>query len=486
MTSSPSEVGRITLERVTFRYLEQSKRPVLDEVSASFDRSRITVLTGPSGCGKSTLLYLAAGIYPQNAGFLQEGTVRVEGQEPAALGPGSGAPWWACCFKTRSSSSVWTRWRTSCSSVWRTGGCPGGDGGAAERRPGLLRHRPPAPPPLRSLSGGEEQRAALACLAALRPAWVLLDEPFANVDDHTAALLCGQLARLHRECGTGILAIDHRLDHWLSIADEIRLMAQDGTLDGAAYAPSALSPQAWAERGVSVSGCPYQAARPVKTGPEEVVLSAGLRVSQDGREVLRDVNADFFRGASTPSWAPAAAARAPCSALSGLYRYQGSARLEGMELSRHRRRLTGRMGFVTQSPQDQFVADTVLDEVTVSLRHSAGAGDPAAGAEEVLRRIQLWRFRRLSPYMLSQGQQRRLGVAALLAYDCQVLVCDEPTYAQDRGRTAAIMDALQQEVVERGLTLILSTHDRALAQDYADILYELKEGSLYEVAQSRL
>ena len=88
MTSSPSEVGRITLERVTFRYLEQSKRPVLDEVSASFDRSRITVLTGPSGCGKSTLLYLAAGIYPQNAGFLQEGTVRVEGQEPAALGPG--------------------------------------------------------------------------------------------------------------------------------------------------------------------------------------------------------------------------------------------------------------------------------------------------------------------------------------------------------------------------------------------------------------
>ena len=291
-----------------------------------------------------------------------------------------------------------------------------------------------------------------------------------------------------RECGTGILAIDHRLDHWLSIADEIRLMAQDGTLDGAAYAPSALSPQAWAERGVSVPGCPYQAARPVKTGPEEVVLSLrGLRVSQDGREVLRDVNADFFRGRIHVIVGPSGSGKSTLfGALSGLYRYQGSARLEGMELSRHRRRLTGRMGFVTQSPQDQFVADTVLDEVTVSLRHSAGAGDPAAGAEEVLRRIQLWRFRRLSPYMLSQGQQRRLGVAALLAYDCQVLVCDEPTYAQDRGRTAAIMDALQQEVVERGLTLILSTHDRALAQDYADILYELKEGSLYEVAQSRL
>ena len=437
MTSSPSEVGRITLERVTFRYLEQSKRPVLDEVSASFDRSRITVLTGPSGCGKSTLLYLAAGIYPQNAGFLQGGTVRVEGQDPAALGPGD-----------------------RCALV------------------GMLFQNPEL-----QFCMDTVENELFFCLEN-RLSLIHIS----NLDDHTAALLCGQLARLHRECGTGILAIDHRLDHWLPIADEIRLMAQDGTLDGAAYAPGALSPQAWAERGVSVPGCPYQAARPVKTGPEEVVLSLrGLRVSQDGREVLRDVNADFFRGRIHAIVGPSGSGKSTLfGALSGLYRYQGSARLEGTELSRHRRRLTGRMGFVTQSPQDQFVADTVLDEVAVSLRHSTGAGDPAAGAEEVLRRIQLWRFRRLSPYMLSQGQQRRLGVAALLAYDCQVLVCDEPTYAQDRGRTAAIMDALQQEVVERGLTLILSTHDRALAQDYADILYELKEGSLYEVAQSHL
>ena len=39
--------------------------------------------------------------------------------------------------------------------------------------------------------------------------------------------------------------------------------------------------------------------------------------------------------------------------------------------------------------------------------------------------------------------------AALKNQGCRVLVCDEPTYAQDRGRTAAIMDALQREVVER-------------------------------------
>ena len=45
---------------------------------------------------------------------------------------------------------------------------------------------------------------------------------------------------------------------------------------------------------------------------------------------------------------------------------------------------------------------------------------------------------------------------------------------------------LKQLRTERGLTLILSTHDRALARDYADVIYELKGGTLHEVAQPLL
>ncbi|MFR4561919.1 MAG: ABC transporter ATP-binding protein [Flavonifractor plautii] len=180
MTSSPSEVGRITLERVTFRYLEQSKRPVLDEVSASFDRSRITVLTGPSGCGKSTLLYLAAGIYPQNAGFLQGGTVRVEGQEPAALGPGERCALVGMLFQNPELQFCMDTVENELFFCLENRRVPRAE--MEERLSAALdfcgiahlRRRP-----LRSLSGGEKQRAALACLAALRPAWILLDEPFA-------------------------------------------------------------------------------------------------------------------------------------------------------------------------------------------------------------------------------------------------------------------------------------------------------------------
>ena len=121
------------------------------------------------------------------------------------------------------------------------------------------------------------------------------------------------------------------------------------------------------------------------------------------------------------------------------------------------------------------MSDTVREEILVGLK---GQPDAEAKTEEILRGIKLWRYRDISPYMLSQGQQRRLGVAALMAYPCKALVCDEPTYAQDRNNTAAIMDALCRQAREHGVALIFSTHDRQLAKDYADQILELKGGGL--------
>lgn len=73
----------IRFEALQFTYFEDRK-PVLEDLTAEFDAGEITVLTGASGCGKSTLLYLAAGIYPQSAGFVRSGRVTVDGAEPAA------------------------------------------------------------------------------------------------------------------------------------------------------------------------------------------------------------------------------------------------------------------------------------------------------------------------------------------------------------------------------------------------------------------
>lgn len=473
----------IRFEDLEFSYFAD-RRAVLPGLTAEFDAEEITVLTGASGCGKSTLLYLAAGAYPHSAGVVRRGRVTVDGEEPGALAPPERCrrvgmmfqnPELQFCMDTVKNELVFClenirtppeKIEARLDEALEFCGIP------------HLKERA-----LLSLSGGERQKVMLACLTALEPRWLLLDEPFANIDDASARAIAAKLRQLHRERGMGILAVDHRLDNWLAVADTVRVM-EGGLLRPERMEPAGLTPETLEALGVIVPGRSYAPAL-APAEPGEVVLELrGLTLSHGQNAILKGVNAAFRAGCIYAVVGESGCGKSSLfGALSGLYPYKGQALLEGRELRRLRRADLGKVGFVTQNPQDQFVSDTVREEITVGLR-----GDPRAGeqSEAILRKIGLWRYRDISPYLLSQGQQRRLGVAALLAYDCQVLVCDEPTYAQDRGRTAAIMDALQQEVVERGLTLILSTHDRALAQDYADILYELKEGSLYEVAQSRL
>lgn len=456
-------------EDVTFAYSEHSKHNVLEHISFTVRADRFTLLTGPSGCGKSTLLYLAAGLYPSNGGILRSGCVTVDGQEPGGMAPEQRArlltmlfqnPDLQFCMDTVEHELVFCMENISLS--------------AAEIDVRLeqalafcgiahLRTRR-----LSTLSGGEKQRAMLACAVALRPRWLLLDEPFANLDEDSARVLATHLRRLHDEHGVGILAVDHDPHLWLGVADELVTLSSTDQIVQHGPLPRIV--------------LPYQPKPAQKNTSEgDSLVLEDLTVYKGSTRILCDLSARFQTGQIHAILGPSGCGKSTLfQTLCGMERYTGHVLAEGCELSRLRpKQLGGLLGFVFQSPQDQFVAGTVLDEITLSLR-SSGTQDIPGEARRILEEVGLWRHRKLSPYMLSQGQQRRLGVAALLAYRCRVLVCDEPTYAQDRDNILAIMDQLQRRVLEDGLTLIFSTHDRLLARCYADHIYELREGRLYE------
>ena len=100
--------------------------------------------------------------------------------------------------------------------------------------------------------------------------------------------------------------------------------------------------------------------------------------------------------------------------------------------------------------------------------------------EELLDRYGLKRQRRYSPYMLSQGQQRRLAVLSVLAGGQELLLLDEPTYGQDARSVNAIMEHLREKVEQEGLTVIFITHDTELAAAWADKIYRLEDTALVE------
>ena len=473
----------ISFDHLKFTYFEDRK-PVLAEISAEFDAGEVTVLTGASGCGKSTLLYLAAGVYPHGAGFVQGGSVTVDGVAPGSLTPPERCrlvgmmfqnPELQFCMDTVEHELIF------CLENLRT------DPADMERQVDAaldfcgithLKKRT-----LLSLSGGERQKVMLSCLVLMGPKWLLLDEPFANIDNDSARDIAGKLGQLHRERGVGILAVDHRLDNWLGIADTVRVMDGGRLLEEKLDARH-LERETLESLGVIVPGGSYDPDLP-PANPGDVVLELrNLTLRYGEQEILKGVDASFRRGCIYAVVGESGCGKSSLfSALSGVSRYGGKALLEGKDLRRLRKQDLGKIGFVTQNPQDQFVGGTVRREILASLRKDPNAEKTS---EEILRSIALWRYRDISPYLLSQGQQRRLGVAALMAYDCRCLVCDEPTYAQDRRNTMAIMDALCRQARERNLALIFSTHDPQLARDYADVVLKLEGGTLHALAESRV
>ncbi|QOX63603.1 ABC transporter ATP-binding protein [Anoxybacterium hadale] len=469
-------MSEIIFTDVAFRYQESGNFYVLQNLNVRFQSAHITVLTGASGCGKSTLLYLAAGIYPENAGVLSSGSVKIDEDDPSELPPNLRCKRVGMMFQNPALQFCMDTVRNELAFCLENVRTP-----REEMDPKIdealhfcciehLKDRK-----LLTLSGGEKQKVMLACLAALSPAWILLDEPFANLDDRSARDIAAKLARLHHEKGTGILAVDHRLENWLGIAEEVKGMDKMGNLIAEGLTRTAHDGR--------------HKKTPHEAQPEPLLQLKNITASYSGTPVLRGLNADFSRGKSYALLGDSGSGKSTLfDVLRGLVPFNGAVFYRGSTVRKKDLGRPGPMGFVTQNPQDQFVADTVYDEILTSLK-SKGNRTAAPNAEEdqaeaILRSIGLWGYRRVSPYMLSQGQQRRLGVAAILACACEILICDEPTYAQDWNNTIAIMESLENVMISQGTTLIFSTHDRKLAADFADKIFELKEGILLEYDQS--
>ena len=84
------------------------------------------------------------------------------------------------------------------------------------------------------------------------------------------------------------------------------------------------------------------------------------------------------------------------------------------------------------------------------------------------------------PAQLSGGEQQRVSIARALAKNPKLLLCDEPTGALDYNTGKAILKLLQDTCRQKGMTVILITHNSAIAP-MADRIIKLKNGAVSEM-----
>ena len=144
----------------------------------------------------------------------------------------------------------------------------------------------------------------------------------------------------------------------------------------------------------------------------------------------------------------------------------GTVRLAGQDLfaldEDGRAQLRGhKMGFVFQSFQ-LMPHLTALENAMLPLE-LAGRRDARARATEMLQRVGLGQRLQHTPRLLSGGEQQRVALARAFVVEPAVLLADEPTGSLDHATGAAVMELMLQLNREQGTTLVLVTHDRAIA-----------------------
>jgi len=193
--------------------------PVLRGVSLAVAPGRMVALLGPSGCGKTTLLRILAGLETPD-----EGEVHLAGE--ALTGPAGVVP-----PERRRIGMVFQDWAlfphlTVAKNV-AYGLARGPDRGRlvaeALDMVGLagLGERQPA-----TLSGGQQQRVALARALAPRPAALLLDEPFSNLDTALRVQVRTEVHHLLADLGVTTVFVTHDQDEAFVLGDEVAVMAE--------------------------------------------------------------------------------------------------------------------------------------------------------------------------------------------------------------------------------------------------------------------
>ena len=455
------------------------ERWALRGVDLRVEHGERILLVGASGSGKSTFLRAVAGLLGGGGGQA-EGTLQVDGRDPASARTDTGL-----LFQDPETQLVMSRAGDELAFPLENRCVPREElwerveHELAASGLGIGRDHPTG-----ALSGGEQQRLALASVLIARPRLLLLDEPTANLDEPATAGFRARLAHLIGEERTLVL-VEHRVDAVLPFITRVVAISEErGVISDGAPDVVFVRDRALLEaEGIWLPG---SEVAPLRGTPGHVALAAsGAAYRYPGAETDAQVpmSLELREGEASALVGPNGSGKSTLALLlGGLLRPTRGSVIVSAALAHHGERalwrmpagaLVTRVGSVFQDPTHQFIRDRVDDELAVGpLRAGVSRTDVLVRVGELMERLVLTQLAPANPFTLSGGEQRRLSVATALATEPRVLVLDEPTYGQDR-RGHAELVLLLDAYRAGGGALCLATHDPLLIQGLADRVQEV-------------
>lgn len=447
----------IRLKEVSFKY-DGAKENVLENINLTVEYGETVLLSGVSGEGKSTLLSIINGVIPfVNSGEFS-GSVEIDGKDVTKLKISERSKLIGTVLQNADEQIIYDLVKEEIAF-----GCENLNitseeiDRRVERFTTLMQIEKNAK--TRTLSGGQKQRLITASTLAMEQKIIILDEPLANLDTHTAHILLKALRNLANS-GYAVLIVEHRLDVVKNYIDKVMRIENkqlftstdindlNSGIKTIPHADGSLPGE------VLIKGKKLFFA----AGDRNIIDGLDIEIRAGERIVLLGENGC---GKTTLMRMLARLNKPNDGALSQTITKSKKANSKWFS----------KVGYVYQNPTYQLFMPTLLSEISFKAKSEEIA-------REMINAFGLSGLDQRHPQSLSEGQKRRASIAAVCASEPTVLFLDEPTVGQDYKNLCKTVETVNKINKNLGTAIVTVTHDKRCAGALADRVLIMENGKI--------
>ena len=312
-----------------------------------------------------------------------------------------------------------------------------------------------------TLSGGQQQRVALAAATAMQPNVLLLDEPFANIDEENRQLILKQLVRLNSDYHTTIIITDHDLHGYKRLHPLVwqltkRHLTQLSSKNSSQLLTASATPQ-------------ITTVLPSSTLPA-IIKFDELAIKRENHSLLLPTNLGIVKNKITLLTGPNGIGKSTLlKAIARLLKYEGKIEYAGENIQKiSPGKYYKHLGLIFQHANDQFLNVTVGEELALGFKTCQNPYFNQQQVNEALAALGLNGREDQVVYSLSGGQKKKLQILLMLMRGQETLLLDEPFTGLDPASLKTVLQLIKASQKEEPQTLLIVSHQLSGLDDFID------------------